>query len=165
MREGNKMYEKLFFASSLAIILIGCSKHNEAILVNMPILKEAPELGENEVFKSISGGRVFFSFDRSELSSASMIALNKQVEWFSKNPNVSFIIEGHTDERGTSKYNLDLGRRRAASVRKYFLDKGISANRITAISFGKEFPDDTAHNSDAWAKNRRSVTIITRKIK
>ena len=57
------MYEKLFLASSLAMILIGSSKQNDAILVNIPISQKKPELNANEVFKTIAGGRVFFPLD------------------------------------------------------------------------------------------------------
>jgi len=154
------MYEKLFLASSLAIIVAACDKHDESVLINMPIVQETSGLGANEIFKTIAGDRVFFAFDSADLSKGALGVLKKQAVWLLDHPNLNFIIEGHADERGTSQYNLELGMRRAAAVRKYFLDQGISRRRITLISFGKDCPEDLGHNTQAWNKNRRAVIII-----
>lgn len=73
----------------------------------------------------------------------------------SKNADANIRIEGHCDERGTSEYNLALGDRRANSAKKYLVDLGISAERLSTISYGEEKPADPGHNEAAWAKNRR----------
>src|SRR5262249_32944900 len=64
-------------------------------------------------------------------------------------------IEGNTDERGTAEYNLALGERRAKAAMSYLVSKGIAADRMTTVSFGKERPVCTEHNESCWARNRR----------
>jgi peptidoglycan-associated lipoprotein len=80
-----------------------------------------------------------------------------------KFPNIKIQIEGHCDERGTNEYNLALGERRANSTKKYLLSLGVSENRMSTISYGEEKPMDSAHNEEAWAKNRRAHFVITAK--
>jgi len=70
-------------------------------------------------------------------------------------PKRSIRIEGHCDERGTIKYNLALGERRANSVREYLTGLGISAERMRIVTYGEEKPADPGHNEDAWKMNRR----------
>jgi peptidoglycan-associated lipoprotein len=65
------------------------------------------------------------------------------------------MLEGHCDERGTVEYNLSLGEKRAKAVKDYLVGLGISADRLSIISYGKERPADPGHNEEAWAKNRR----------
>ena len=72
---------------------------------------------------------------------------------------INVVLEGHADERGTREYNLALGERRANSVKDYLMTYGISGNRISVISYGKERPVDSGSNPLAWSKNRRSVTV------
>ena len=76
-----------------------------------------------------------------------------------RNTNVNVVIEGHADERGTREYNLALGERRANAAKDYLMTYGISADRISVISYGKERPVDSGSNPLAWSKNRRSVTV------
>ena len=71
------------------------------------------------------------------------------------------MIEGHADERGTREYNLALGDRRASSVKDYLMSQGISSNRISTISYGKERPVQSGSNDTSWAQNRRSVSVRT----
>ena len=75
-------------------------------------------------------------------------------------PDVSVIIEGHCDERGTSEYNMALGDRRAQSAKSYLVDLGIGSRRLMTISYGEERPLDPSHNERAWAKNRRDQFVI-----
>jgi len=103
--------------------------------------------------------RVFFAFDSAVLNSTSQKTLDKQVAWLKKNSNKNVIVEGHADERGTREYNIALGDRRANAVKKYLVNSGVSASRITTISYGKERPAVLGSNSAAWAENRRSVTV------
>ena len=107
------------------------------------------------------GDRVFFDFDKSNLTSDAIATLDKQAEWLEKYSNVAILIEGHCDERGTREYNLALGDRRATSVRDYLVSKGIAKSRLKLISYGKERPAVLGSNEDAWAQNRRGVTTIT----
>ena len=103
--------------------------------------------------------RVFFATNESVLTTASRDTLRKQAEWLRKNSNINVVLEGHADERGTREYNLALGERRANAAKDYLMTYGISANRISVISYGKERPVDSGSNPLAWSKNRRSVTV------
>jgi peptidoglycan-associated lipoprotein len=80
-----------------------------------------------------------------------------------KNPSVKIQIEGHCDERGTVEYNLALGERRANSAKRYLSSLGLTVNRVSTISYGKEKPLDPGHNEEAWAKNRRDHFIVLSK--
>ena len=106
------------------------------------------------------GDRVFFNYDSAELDTDAQELLQDQVAWLKQYSDVSVIIEGHCDERGTREYNLALGEKRAQSVKNYIINLGISADRVATISYGKERPAVVGSNDGAWAQNRRSVTIV-----
>ncbi len=103
--------------------------------------------------------RVFFATNESVLTTASRDTLRKQAGWMRKNSDLTFVIEGHADERGTREYNLALGERRANAAKDYLMTYGIAGNRLSVISYGKERPVDSGSNPLAWSKNRRSVTV------
>ena len=103
---------------------------------------------------------IHFDFDKYNLLSLAQQILQRKAEWLWNNPNVSVIIEGHCDERGTNEYNLALGDRRAESARTYLINLGIAGSRLTTISYGEERPVDSGHNEVAWAKNRRAHFTI-----
>jgi peptidoglycan-associated lipoprotein len=103
--------------------------------------------------------RVFFATNETVLTTASRETLRKQATWLRKNSDVNVVLEGHADERGTREYNLALGERRANSAKDYLMTYGISSNRISVLSYGKEKPVDSGSNPLAWSKNRRSVTV------
>ena len=103
--------------------------------------------------------RVFFATNESVLTTASRETLRKQAAWLRKNSKVTIVLEGHADERGTREYNLALGERRANAAKDYLMTYGISSDRITVLSYGKERPVDSGSNPLAWSKNRRSVTV------
>ena len=103
--------------------------------------------------------RVFFATNETVLTTASRETLRKQAAWLRKNSNINIVLEGHADERGTREYNLALGERRANSAKDYLMTYGISSDRISVLSYGKERPVDSGSNPLAWSKNRRSVTV------
>ena len=103
--------------------------------------------------------RVFFATNESILTTKSRDSLRKQAAWLRENSGVNVVIEGHADERGTREYNLALGERRANAAKDYLMTYGVSASRISVISYGKERPVDSGSNPLAWSKNRRSVTV------
>jgi peptidoglycan-associated lipoprotein len=103
--------------------------------------------------------RVFFATNKSTLTTASRDVLRKQAAWMRKKKNLSFVIEGHADERGTREYNLALGERRANAVKDYLMTYGISGSKLSVISYGKERPVNSGSNPLAWSQNRRSVSI------
>jgi peptidoglycan-associated lipoprotein len=115
--------------------------------------------GSAEEFQSQVGDRVFFGFDRFDLSPEARDILEKQSEWLRRFPDITVTVAGHTDERGTREYNLALGERRANSVKSYLVALGVEANRIRTVSYGKEQPVDPRSAERAWSMNRRGVTV------
>ncbi len=103
--------------------------------------------------------RVFFATNKSTLTTASRDTLRKQAAWMRTNKDINVVLEGHADERGTREYNLALGERRANAARDYLMTYGISGNRISVISYGKERPVNPGSTPLAWSQNRRSVTV------
>jgi peptidoglycan-associated lipoprotein len=103
--------------------------------------------------------RVFFATNETVLTTASRETLRKQATWLRKNSDINVVLEGHADERGTREYNLALGERRANSAKDYLMTYGISSERISVLSYGKERPVDSGSSPLAWSKNRRSVTV------
>ena len=103
--------------------------------------------------------RVFFATNKSTLTTAARDTLRKQAAWMRKKSKVTVAVEGHADERGTREYNLALGERRANAVKDYLMTYGISGNRISVISYGKERPVNSGSTPLAWSQNRRSVTV------
>ena len=103
--------------------------------------------------------RVFFATNETILTTASRETLRAQAAWLRKNSNINIVVEGHADERGTREYNLALGERRANAAKDYLMTYGISSDRISVLSYGKERPVDSGSNPLAWSKNRRSVSV------
>lgn len=103
---------------------------------------------------------IFFDFDKSMIRADMKKSLAENVRWLKANPMASIIIEGHCDERGTVEYNQGLGQRRAASVKNYLVAAGISAERMTVVSYGKERPFVEGHDESAWKWNRRAHFVL-----
>ena len=116
--------------------------------------------GSQQDFVVNVGDRVFFDTDSSELSAQSRATLDKQAQWLTNYNHYAFTIEGHADERGTREYNLALGARRAQTVRDYLVSRGIAANRMRTISYGKERPVAVCDDISCWSQNRRAVTVL-----
>ena len=117
-----------------------------------------------DTVKELASGvpdRVFFATNETVLTTASRETLRKQAAWLRKNSDLTIVLEGHADERGTREYNLALGERRANSAKDYLMTYGISSDRISVLSYGKERPVDSGSNPLSWSKNRRSVTVKT----
>lgn len=129
--------------------------------VGQRALTDAERLAQaQQEFQSTVGDRVYFSTDSTSIDSEAKQVLDRQAAFLRRYPTISVRVEGHCDERGTREYNLALGDRRAQSAREYLLAQGISANRITTTSYGKERPEAIGSNEAAWAKNRRAVTVL-----
>jgi peptidoglycan-associated lipoprotein len=103
---------------------------------------------------------IFFGTDRSDLDAEDRTVLDRQAAWLRLNPDVRVSVEGHADERGTREYNQALGERRAQAVRNYLLALSISPARLLVVSWGKERPLDAGTGEQAWARNRRAVSIL-----
>lgn len=118
--------------------------------------------GTQEHFRNAVGQStvVFFDTDRFNIDSADAAALQTQAQYFAQYPSLTFTIEGHCDERGTREYNLALGERRANAAKNYLVSLGVSPERITTLSYGKERPTALASTPEAWAQNRRAASVM-----
>jgi peptidoglycan-associated lipoprotein len=116
--------------------------------------------GSQQDLEASAGDRVFFAFDRSDITPEAQEILTRQADWLRRYPNVTVTIEGHCDERGTREYNLALGERRAQAVKNVLVASGIPASRISTISYGKERPAVVGSSEEAYAQNRRAVTTV-----
>ena len=116
--------------------------------------------GTQEDLEVNVGDRVFFALDSYQLSPEAQDTLQRQAAWLQQFPNLTVTVEGHADERGTREYNLALGERRAQAVKNYLGALGVAPSRVLTISYGKERPVDAGSNEEAWARNRRGVTVV-----
>nr|WP_237180699.1 peptidoglycan-associated lipoprotein Pal [Roseomonas haemaphysalidis] len=116
--------------------------------------------GSQEDLVANVGDRVFFATDRSTVSADQRPVLERQAAWLAQYPQVQVTLEGHADERGTREYNLALGQRRANSARDVLVATGVSGSRLNVISYGKDRPAALGSTEDAWAQNRRAVTVV-----
>jgi peptidoglycan-associated lipoprotein len=116
--------------------------------------------GSQRDLAAVAGDRVFFAYDRSDISPEAQQILERQALWLKRYPNVNVTIEGHADERGTREYNLSLGERRAQAVQNVLIALGIPASRLSTISYGKERPEIPHSDEQSYAQNRRAVTVV-----
>ncbi|WP_321404401.1 peptidoglycan-associated lipoprotein Pal [Maridesulfovibrio sp.] len=107
------------------------------------------------------GNMVHFDFDSFEIKQEYRPLLQQKAELLKKFDNVTLIIEGYCDERGTEEYNLALGERRARAAYEFLILLGVGPERLSIVSFGEEDPLDPGHNETAWAKNRRAQFRLT----
>ena len=145
----------------------------EAVVERAPIIDLAPTAptidpnapipGSAADFAYQSGGepRVFFGYDQYDLSSEARSVLKRQADWLNTYNNVTAIVEGNADERGTREYNLALAARRAESVKSYLVGQGIVPSRLTTVSYGKERPIDGRSSEAGWSRNRNGHTNVT----
>jgi peptidoglycan-associated lipoprotein len=103
---------------------------------------------------------VQFDFDSSVLTPTAQIRLKRKAEWLKENGKASVIIEGHCDERGSNEYNLALGWRRAEAAKAFLVDLGVSATRMSTVSYGEERPFDQGKDEGAWSQNRRAHFVL-----
>lgn len=167
----------LFVATAIAgaMALAGCAKKAPPELPSQPASTQPGSTtgsaqgavdgavipGSNADFLQQMQGRntIFFDTDKYDIDATDAAALRAQAEWLQRYPAKRVTLEGHCDERGTRDYNLALGERRANAAKNYLVSLGIDAARITTVSYGKERPVALGSNAQAWAQNRRAVTI------
>jgi peptidoglycan-associated lipoprotein len=157
----NKLIKNLVVVLLSMVLLSACAAQKKVAVSSDSLISGDVYTGTDTVKYLASGvpDRVFFATNKSVLTTASRDTLRKQAAWMRKNGSLSFTIEGHADERGTREYNLALGERRANSVKDYLMTYGISGNRLSVISYGKERPVNPGSTPLAWSQNRRSVTV------
>jgi peptidoglycan-associated lipoprotein len=126
-----------------------------------PPPEKAPEVNPYDLFlKEVRDA--YFDFNKADIRADAREALTKTAEFLRNNPGVRATIEGHCDERGSTEYNLALGDRRAGAVKAYLVSLGISADRLSTVSFGKEKPFCNEHNEACWQQNRRGHFVPAR---
>ncbi len=155
----SKIYKNVVLAFLFGLLLSACATQ-QAKQIDSQI--QGDVYTGTDTIKYLADGvpdRVFFATNESILTTASRETLRKQAAWLRKNSEVTVVLEGHADERGTREYNLALGERRANAAKDYLMTYGISSNRISVISYGKERPVDSGSNPLSWSKNRRAVTV------
>ena len=157
----NKQIISKLILLTMVIAAASCSSvrvTNESVVEEgvrgVTISKKAPETQA-----ILANATVYFEYDSSRLTSKSIQTLRGLISVLQNNRSLNIVLEGHADERGTREYNLALGERRANAAKDYLMTYGISSDRITVLSYGKERPVDSGSNPLAWSKNRRSVTV------
>ena len=146
-----------FAAVILGMLAVaGCAKQTD----QSGALASAATPGSQQDFVVNVGDRVFFETDSSELTDQGRATLDKQAQWLNNYNRYAFTVEGHADERGTREYNIALGARRAETVRQYLVSRGVSAQRMRTISYGKERPVALCNDISCWSQNRRAVTVL-----
>jgi peptidoglycan-associated lipoprotein len=157
------------------IALAGCGKKKPAELPPPPPSSEGPSdqgasngsVGTGIVpgsradfLQQVGTDTIHFNTDHSDVDSEAQGILTAQAKWLTAHPNVRVTIEGHCDERGTREYNLALGDRRATAAKNFLASAGVSPDRMSTISYGKERPVAMGSDESAWAQNRRAVTVV-----
>ena len=157
---------KKFLLPALAVIFIltaGCKKQDikhddtDSLESETVVFTDEPSVRVDSN-KDINLKAVYFDFDKSDLTKDSMETLKENAAYLTSNPDIKVVLEGHTDGRGTTEYNLSLGQRRALKVKEYYTQLGVAANRIATTSYGQEKPVDLMDNESAWERNRRAET-------
>ena len=153
----SKILKNIFLVILASMVLSACATKK----VSTGQIQSDVYTGTDTVEYLASGvpDRVFFATNVTVLTTASRETLRKQAGWLRKNSKINVVLEGHADERGTREYNLALGERRANSAKDYLMTYGISSDRTSVISYGKERPVDSGSSPLSWSKNRRSVTV------
>ncbi|MBX3487079.1 MAG: OmpA family protein [Candidatus Paracaedibacteraceae bacterium] len=150
------MRNKLLSAIALGVLLAGCECSPESMEAG-----SAPVPGSADDFKANVKDRVFFAFNKHNVSAESDRVLEAQAAWFKTYPNTSATVEGHADARGTREYNLALGKRRAHAAMHGLVKHGVEKKRLKTISYGKDKPFVAdAQTEDAHAQNRVAVTVV-----
>jgi peptidoglycan-associated lipoprotein len=139
-----------------ALAVAGCAKQPDQTAA----IAGAATPGSQQDFIVNVGDRVFFESDSSELTPQARDTLDKQAQWLNQYNRYAFTIEGHADERGTREYNIALGARRAQTVQAYLVSRGVMAQRMHTISYGKERPVAVCNDISCWSQNRRAVTVL-----
>ena len=156
----SKIYKNTLLILAACLVLSACATKKE--VADMQGQMQSDVYTGTDTVEYLADGvpdRVFFATNETILTTASRETLRAQAAWLRKNSSINVVLEGHADERGTREYNLALGERRANSAKDYLMTYGISSDRISVISYGKERPVNSGSSPLAWSQNRRSVTV------
>merc|ERR1711998_604314 len=154
-----------YMALILAVFLVASCEttggsSGDAVPTNNYAMGESTTADLQAYLQNEIGDRVYFDTNKYNVNASSAFILESQANWLKATPGFTVILEGHCDDRGTRDYNLALGDRRANAVKDFLVSLGVDGSRIQTISSGKERPAAEGNTSEAWAENRRVVTII-----
>lgn len=110
---------------------------------------------ENQAATALRGSDIYFYFDSAVLTDSAQAVLRQKAQILKENPRLRVILEGHCDERGTDKYNMNLGSRRAKAAHDYLVNLGVPQNQLQVVSFGKMHPAVSGQGENVWSQNRR----------
>ena len=117
-------------------------------------ISERPDSQQAEPFPDLKSV-VYFEFDSSQLDAEAERIVEAHARKLRANPQARLRLEGHTDERGSREYNIALGERRAESVQRALLLRGVPRQQVTVVSYGEESPVAYGSGESAWSQNRR----------
>lgn len=177
----------LLLASAIAIALAGCASKKPGGADGAAIEERGPaastsavggddragtaskddivsrSLGDEGSAADISGApaarQIFFDLDQYTIKPEYQGVVQATADFLKSKPKVRVVVQGNTDERGSSEYNLSLGQKRAEAVRKALGVLGVADDRIEAVSLGEEKPMSECHNESCWSKNRRADIV------
>jgi len=118
--------------------------------------REQRDAAQNADAMRVLAATIYYDYDQSDLTDAARSLLQAKVPVLQAKPGTRIRITGHTDDRGSSEYNLALGLRRAAEAKAFLVANGIDGSRIDIASMGEEMPAVQGENEEAWSKNRRA---------
>jgi peptidoglycan-associated lipoprotein len=151
----SKIYKNTLLILAACLVLTACATKKEVATDAIQGQMQSDVYTGTDTVEYLADGvpdRVFFATNETVLTTASRETLRAQAAWLRKNSSINVVLEGHADERGTREYNLALGERRANSAKDYLMTYGISSDRISVLSYGKERPVDAGSNPLAWSK-------------
>ncbi len=134
----------------------GSATASAHITVTVAAAAAAPSVPTIEEMFTKEVQDAFFDYDKAEIRTDARSALFKTAEFLRSYPQVSIVIDGHCDERGSTEYNLALGDRRSDSAKDFLVALGVAADRIQTVSYGKERQFCTVSNEGCWQQNRRA---------
>ena len=143
----SKIYKNTLLILAACLVLSACATKKE--VADMQGQMQSDVYTGTDTVEYLADGvpdRVFFATNETVLTTASRETLRAQAAWLRKNSSINVVLEGHADERGTREYNLALGEKRANSAKDYLMTYGISSDRISVLSYGKERPVDAGSN-------------------
>ncbi len=169
MASRNKIFWMLCLLAAVLVVLPGCPKKAETTIAPEAQGEETvtgqdnqgagqtveDQAGAAEAEEAAGLQPIHFDFDSAVIREDARDIMKANADWLKAHPQTRIRIEGSCDERGTREYNQALGQRRAAGAKRYLMDLGISAGRISLISYGKEKPVCTGMTEECWQQNRR----------
>jgi peptidoglycan-associated lipoprotein len=159
--------KKITISVLLISMLAACASDKPAeVAPAAPAATEAPQAAApvavdalNDANSILAKRSAFFDFDKSAVKEADKPMVQAHGQYLAEHADRKVVVEGNTDERGSSEYNLALGNRRAESVKKMLVLSGAKAGQISTSSFGEEKPRASGHNEAAWSQNRRADIV------